>query len=101
MGYIRKLFLSPMTLGSVHYESKKEKALRESKTQSKIQKQMLEEQKRANDLKERELALKYPTPEDPPTDEERREMFPDAFNHPKDQQARGKWWGYSKTGRGK
>lgn len=101
MGYIRKLFLSPMTLGSVHYESKKEKALRESKTQSKIQQQMLEEQKRANDLKERELAMQHPPMEDPPTDEERRDMFPEYDWGGGQKPKKSSWWSFSKTGRGK
>jgi hypothetical protein len=116
MGYIRKMFLSPATLGAVRFESKKEKALRENKKQSKIQgkqasiqEQMLFEQRRANDLKERELMLSHPDFEDPPTDEERAQMFPDMFGErvtrpvsgtPKVKSGIKDWWNYANPKKG-
>jgi hypothetical protein len=102
---IRRKFMSASSFGLIPFRSNGDKLAKMEKQNQRaekgnakkdrnLQEQILAEQRRANDLKERELALQHPEMEDPPTDEERRAAFPSTPLKPGNS-----WWGYSNPGK--
>jgi hypothetical protein len=103
---IRRKIISAHTLGLVPFRSNGDKIAkqgrrdaRQAKVDTKkdrnLQEQILAEQRRANDLKERELALQHPPMEDPPTDYSWLEYEGEKRNDKLRRANSGGWWGYS------
>lgn len=103
---LRRKFFSATSLGALPYRSNGDKLAKiakqdqrrgrvDAKKDRNLQEQILAEQRRANDLKERELALQHPPMEDPATDYSWLEFEGEKRNDKLRRANSGSWWGYS------